>query len=223
MLKEARIVMPYKVISGVREDHAELRKAIVEAFGGFTVAYGSGGWRNHEGSAILDAVAIYDIAIEAERDASWDQLFHIAMQAGRDLNQEAVYIRYPDGTVCIEPVHGREGLGGLQRPTEANGGIKDRIGEDLKAPAALADKPLGTKRLPQVGEVWRARTGELIAILSQASVLDGGYNTVTLTRGETAINPGRVGLHDLDGKPYGGARGGTSPFDLISFVTRFDR
>lgn len=223
MLKEARIVMPFdKDGLSPRYQHSNLRNSLVAAFGGFTVSYG-GGWRNDKGETVTDAIAIYDIALEADRDSTWDWLFQIAMAAGAELKQEAVYIRYPDGTVCIEPVKSREGLGGLQRPTEANGGVKTVPPQLDDTPRDMTGQPLGTKRLPQVGEVWRARTGELIAILSQASVLDGGYNTVTLSKGETAINPGRTGLHDLDGKPYGGARGGTSPFDLVTFVTRFDR
>lgn len=78
------------------------------------------------------------------------------------------------------------------------------------------------RRLPQVGDIWRTRSNALVAILKQASVLDGGFDTISLTKGDTAIHPGRPMLHDLDGKLYGGSKGEPRPFDLAAFVTRFD-
>lgn len=81
---------------------------------------------------------------------------------------------------------------------------------------------LGTKRLPQVGEVWRSRANVLVAVISQASVLDGGYNAVTLSKGDIAVGPGRTIILDLDGNTYGGSKGEPRPLDLVTFVTRFD-
>lgn len=230
MLKEARIVMP-KVEDGAQH-HIEMQRQLVREFGGYTTFHGNGGWFSAERQKVVDdAVAIYDVAVEADRDASWDKLFQTAMNAGIALGQESVYIRYPDGSVCIEPVRDRQGIGALQPPREApvrhqpesitdrivvQGTVTDKLYEELTGKPFL-------KRLPSPGEVWRNRNGALVAVMSAASVLDGGYNCVTISKSESARSPGHVYVVNLDGHIHrhqqpSDAAGG----DLISFVTRFD-
>lgn len=207
MLKEARIVMPI-IGDGADVDHDKLRNDLLNAFGGYTYTRGAGAWRNSFGQSIIDSVGVYDIALEADRDASWDQLFQIAMAAGRELKQEAVYIRYPDGTVEITKVNDRNELGGLNRPTEDNGGVKT---------------PLGAKRLPQVGEVWRNSVDQLIAVIGPAgnARLDGGYFCSILSRGDSGSNyAGHTYYVDLDGKVLPDKS--SHPRDLKTYVARFD-
>lgn len=101
MLKEARIVMPM-ANDGFEQAHAELRHKLCVAFGGFTAFAGQGCWQP-EGSKmpIYDTVTIYDVAIDSDRDSPYDTLAQIAVEAGRALGQQSVYVRYPNGNVDI--------------------------------------------------------------------------------------------------------------------------
>lgn len=213
MLREARIVMPVKV--DVASEHANMRDEIVRAFGEYTAYWANGVWFG-DGKTVRDQVMVYDIAIEAERDATWDTLFQIAMKAGRALGQEAVYIRYPDGSVCIEPVHGREGLGGLMPPTKENGGVKDAPSVAEAAPQV----PLGGRRLPAVGEIWETSCGDKVAIVRSFNRVIGRFDVVVLSSGPDS--PFGAGLSyevDEDGKVL--TDKSSHPRDLKRFVKDF--
>lgn len=214
MLREARIVMPYD--NDDEDSHAGLRTALLDAFGGYTCTTGVGAWRDDFRRSIIDRVQVYDVAIEAERDATWDTLFQIAMKAGRELDQEAVYIRYPDGSVCIEPVHGREGLGGLMPPTKENGGVKDAPSVAEAAPQV----PLGGRRLPAVGEIWETSCGDKVAIVRSLNRVIGRFDVVVLSSGP--YSPFGAGLSyevDEDGKVL--TDKSSHPRDLKRFVKDF--
>lgn len=86
--------------------------------------------------------------------------------------------------------------------------------------ASDGPRPLGAKRLPAPGEVWRNRNGALVAVMSAASVLDGGYNVVTISKSESARNPGHVYVVNLDGNIFPARTGAGG--DLTAYVTRFD-
>lgn len=211
MLREARIVMPTSTAYDSAPAHKKLVSVLVSTFGHLIV---------HSAEIITsvgplterwDDATVYDVAIEADRDASWDKLFQIAMTAGRELKQESVYIRYPDGHVEIASC--------AIKPTETRNDAADAFAYGAAGTAKRSG--LGAKRLPQVGEVWRNRGGALVAVMSAATVLDGGYNVVTLSKSDTARNPGRVYLVDLDGHVYRDHSG--APGDLVSAVTRFDQ
>lgn len=193
MLKEARIVMPIVIGSSA---HGSMQDALLQAFGGFTSYQGQGQWLDG-GETEYDDVIVYDVAAENNVDAM-SKLRSIAMTAGQALGQKAVYIRFPDGRVEIVEI------------------VKN-LGAERVTPLP------GIKRLPQVGEVWESHCGALIAVMTQASVLDGGYNAVSLTAGDSAVQPGRTILLDMDGKMYGGSKGEPRPFDLKLFVKRFTR
>lgn len=228
MLKEARIVMPFnrKLTAQTNNAvHSQLRAKLVGAFGGYTLTTGSGGWLD-AGQVYQDDVCVYDVAINTNVDAMIE-LRSIATQAGHALGQEAVYTRWPDGRVEIIHLIAPCGIvdfgeGTMPTPvanTHASGGaIPWREAED-KHDAGNSF----LKRLPQVGEVWESHCGALIAVMTQASVLDGGYNAVSLTAGDSAVAPGRNILLDMDGKMYGGSKGDPRPFDLKLFVKRFVR
>ena len=101
MLREARIVMPHGDTYASIMAHNDLRKNLASAFGGFTCFRGEGGWVDVNGNLIRDDVTIYDIAIDNDRDAPFDLLHRFAVEAGRALGQQSVYVRYPNGEVDI--------------------------------------------------------------------------------------------------------------------------
>lgn len=105
-LKEARIVMPLP--EGGRPRHLEMRRQLVEAFGGYTACRGKGGWLDPVTNEVVnDNVIVYDVAIKPGQNV---KLYLIAKQTAEALNQEAVYIRYPDGVVEIVPISQEEAL-----------------------------------------------------------------------------------------------------------------
>jgi hypothetical protein len=259
-MKEARIVMPEN--TGINESvvHTALTQELLEAFGGFTSHRGQGAWLDN-GKTVWDDVVIYDIACDENRDYTYDKLFEIAQRAGRALDQQAVYIRYPDGFVEIANIGETEhhhaldiaareaveatldrdavtadmGDGRSALVSETDRLYKELTGrahgqtvwDDPRVAGAVqatADRMAGIKRVPHVGELWYARTGELVAVMSQASILDGGYNCVTLTKGGTAVNPGRVFVCNLDGQ-FGAATARSyrfsHPLDLVSYHGNF--
>lgn len=197
MLKEARIAMPYDP-QGLtyRYQHDELRRDLIAAFGGVTVTKGEGSWNNEAGH-----VAIYDIAMEAERDATWDKLFQIAMKAGRQLGQKAVYIRYPDGSVEIADV-----------AAFAENSVKRPDAPQI---------PLGAKRTPQVGEIWETSEGAVVAVIKNIIAKPGGGLDVVMLKHGTlgAYRPGTTYEVDLDGKVLPDQS--SHPRDLKRFVKDF--
>lgn len=194
MLREARIILPYDTGDGEadRKAHLYLTEQLVKHFGGFTVHSGQGAWAKDAQTIVYDEVKIYDVAI----DENEFQLFgDVAAAAGEMLNQDSVYIRAPTGNVEIV---------------------------QIKTPTEIAETVLGfppAKRLPQVGDVWEVRCGALVAVLSQASILDGGFNVVSLTRGSTTRQPGMVNVVDLDG--YVLRDHTPAAYDLVAFKRRF--
>ena len=75
-----------------------------------------------------------------------------------------------------------------------------------------------------MGDIWRTVDGTLVAVLSPAAVLDGGFNVATLTSGTQVHRPGFPYLVNLDGG-YGRRVAGDPddhPLTLKRFVKRFD-
>jgi hypothetical protein len=103
MLREARIVMPHFQSVKSHEAHLRLRNMLCEAFGGFTAFDGQGGWRDPSGKVVHDNVTIYDVAMDGSRTngSSYDTLIGIAVDAGRALDQQEVYVRYCNGNVDL--------------------------------------------------------------------------------------------------------------------------
>lgn len=198
MLREARIVMP--VLRGIVSTgaHSRLMSELCAAFGGVTRYQGLGSWKNDNSDQIDDVVNIYDIAMEAERDATWDKMFQIAMKAGRQLGQKAVYIRYPDGSVEIADTRTAAG-----------------------ATIAESKIPLGAKRTPQVGEIWETSEGALVAVIKNIIAKPGGGLDVVMLKQGTlgAYRPGTTYEVDLDGKVLPDQS--SHPRDLKRFVKDF--
>jgi hypothetical protein len=98
MLKEATVILP---------DNAEydahlltFQHELATIFGGYTVTKGEGGWVSPRGDHVRDLVRVYTVAM-ADSEANADVLEEIALRYGRQLGQEAVYIRFPNGNVDI--------------------------------------------------------------------------------------------------------------------------
>ena len=205
MLREARIILPYDTGDGEadRKAHAFMAEQLTKHFGGFTVFSGQGAWAKDEKTIVYDEVKIYDVAAQVQRHPE-DQLRRIAREAGMLLDQDSVYIRYADGKVDIIELR----IAGSEAATQE---------AELSDAADWVAKQ--QKRLPQVGDIWETRCGALVAVLSQASVLDGGFNVVTLTRGQSARQVGIAHVVDLDGCIL---RDKTpAAYDLTRFKSRF--
>lgn len=245
-MREARIVMPEVHAIGAKP-HDALRAALCGAFGGFTMTYGIGGWVDVVGNVIRDNVCIYDVAMEQTRKND-SKLRYIAIEAGKALGQQSVYLRYSSGSTAIisltpatpaaEPRGERDketdelGFPPAELPIDAYDAM-DSLGYigDLSSMRGLsgglqdlgvAVKAVGSKRLPQVGEIWLARDGATrIAVLKQATLLDGGFECVTLTRGATALKEGYPIVVDLDGRYIRGVPQESHPLDLAHYQFNF--
>lgn len=115
-MREARIVMPEVQAVGSKP-HDALRAALCEAFGGFTMTYGVGGWVDDTGAVIRDNVCIYDVAMERTL-ANYGRLRALACEAGRALGQRSVYLRYPSGSTAIISLEPSETA---EKPDDASG------------------------------------------------------------------------------------------------------
>lgn len=213
MLREARIVVAKTDDASSPSTHARVRSQLHGAFKDFLAFH-------------VYAAVVYDVSIEADRDASWDKLFQIAMEAGIALKQDSVYIRYPDGSVEIAKVPPAGGVTwseryATERASEAPSGA---VGAPGLQPGAFNAPPasLGAKRLPQIGEIWRNGVNQLVAVSRTATTIDGGYIAVTLTQGDSGkAGVGTTYIVDLNGFVLPDQS--SHPRDLKTYVTRFDQ
>lgn len=250
-MREARIILPHYATAASVDAHQKLRHALLAAFGGYTVTNGTGAWLDGEKPS-HDNVTIYDVAVHLSK-ANREHVREIAVSAATALGEKAVYVRYPEGNVDIIPlarpkedeavdiddVDLENGpvlvSGGVRFDEEertyyaVNGGRTLHPGFSTYEEARewlkrFQQAPLpGQRRLPNVGEVWEATDGTRVAVLQQASILNGGYNVVTLTVGTHAMRVGFPYVVDLDGK-FGRRNAGDvsgHPLDLRRFVMRF--
>lgn len=72
------------------EVHDELRSALLEAFGGYTVMYGTGGWRDGSGMDHYDNMVVYEVAMDATRE-NFDRFVEIATGFATLFGEQAVY------------------------------------------------------------------------------------------------------------------------------------
>ena len=103
-MREARITMPlvgrYLTTERSERVHALLSIRIAKRFGGYTATKGYGGWIDAHGNMIEEGVMVYDIAATPDEAADRD-VRELAEWAGRELKQEAVYVRTFSGDVEI--------------------------------------------------------------------------------------------------------------------------
>lgn len=210
-MKEARIIMPYTTVltyeggevldAKSHRVHATLKHDLIDAFSGFTRTEGEGGWLGVHGNAMIDQVAIYDIACDEKLDETYAMLFEIALNAGRALDQQSVYIRYPDGVVEIADTKTKVGYPSKRKPANDAG-----------------ERVVGTKRTPKVGDVWVTRCSSIVEVKSEASILDGGFNCEVTARVSGPHPAGTRFICNLDGQ-YGTTRhrDDEHPYDLVKF------
>lgn len=211
-MKEARIIMP---ITPNLSAHVTMQRSLLDTFGGYTLTQGLGAWKDESGTLVKDQVMIYDIACDENRDRVYDQLFEIAMKAGRALGQKAVYIRYPAGKVEIADCD--QMFAGRAQPYKREH-TPAEIAGTIQPPA---HEPLGTKRTPEVGDVWKTHSGATVAVLDVATRLDGGFKVVILSAGETHHKLADLYTVDFDGRFIMMREHYNHPLDLVSFVTKF--
>jgi hypothetical protein len=177
MLKEARIVMPHGDKASSITAHNTLRQRLAEAFGGFTCYRGEGGWVDRNGCLIRDDVTIYDIAIDDDRDAPYELIARFAIEAGKALDQEAVYVRYPNGEVEIIDI-------------KVIGKVEEKRND-------MADALLyGMSPLAQAGE-GLSKSERLLDALVQQAVERGAVVSLDLER-FADVGDGRAVIHEPD-------------------------
>lgn len=103
-MKEARITMPlvgdFMTSEASERAHRLFSIRVAKRFGGYTATKGYGGWVDASGNLIEEAVTVYDIAATPDEAADAD-LVELAEWFGRELRQEAVYVRSFAGEVSI--------------------------------------------------------------------------------------------------------------------------
>ena len=200
MLSEARIVMPHFNTALSDATHNTLRRQLAASFGGFTCFRGEGGWVDPDGNLIHDDVTIYDIAIDADRDAPFELLHRFAVEAGRALEQDSVYIRYPNNIVEIAKVEpavavdaGKQQrlLDALARQHAETGdifGIGGGVVADMGDGRSAAELPM-----PRPGELWENRAGDHVFVGKRCTIAGGGWYA-------TEVRSGFEYVVDLNGR-----------------------
>lgn len=107
-MREGRIILPTRDNAGVLIDKAHLliKRRLATEFGGYTSTGINGGWLDPRTAVLHEEPGIaYDVAMDEDASAS-----HTLLELARDVlplaNQEAVYVRYPNGEVeIVEAAH----------------------------------------------------------------------------------------------------------------------
>ena len=99
-MREACIILPIADNEGNGLDnvHSELKRDLCAWFGGCTVTKGDGAWLNSQGKLYQEPVAIYTVAMEPS-EANRFKLWDLARRLATDARQQAIYVRYADGSV----------------------------------------------------------------------------------------------------------------------------
>lgn len=195
-MRELRIVMPLAAhIDGHMQAHVELEIELCRLAGGCTAYRGTGSWVDN-GQLVREEVIIYDVAIYTDNATSLAaKALLLAVAAGQALQQKAIYFRDAGNDVRIVE------LGANAAPA---------------APAAQAAPavPLGTKRVPEPGEVWKMRDGRTVAVIRL--VKDGVTSYPMQCR---AIETGADVYLTDDGRAHHDRT--ESALDLMTFVSRW--
>jgi hypothetical protein len=230
-MREARIIFPTEPLA---RERTRFEHDLVSAFGGFTRTIGDGGWAGDDGKTVYETVSIYDIAMRDEFQ-DFGPLKNMAVEYGRRLEQEAVYVRYPSGDVEIIPLKAESKPAASPAPAAAPYDPADLLNpaekaflDRVKDPQGVRrDRtagerqamPLGTKRLPKAGEAWTTSIGGVAVVTHRSSVLDGGYNCVVVRAAGDYASPGWTFSVNLDGKVL--RDHSAHPLDLVRFLTTF--
>lgn len=188
--REARLILP-RIVAGmnihkVADIHQSLRRELCRTFGGYTVFAADGGWIDEDSNGRLehDEHWAYDIAMPDETSKG-AALGVLAIKYGRLLEQQAVYVRKADGRVSILST---AGAGAADKPMTRDATDK-------------AERILGTKRLPKVGEVWATRSGGYVAVVEATSSMVAADDLfcVLIERGRMGVAVGYTYTVTCDG------------------------
>lgn len=98
-MREASFILP--LTDGPCWAHATAEDTLMRHFGGFSVAQVSGAWRDGPGGEIIRDTSIeYRIAAEWT-DEKRNTFIGVALAAGREARQDAIYIKMDTGRVLI--------------------------------------------------------------------------------------------------------------------------
>lgn len=99
-MKEARLIVPVHYNDGTEANgpNVMVQDWLVGVFGGFTLTEGKGGWRDPKGNTVTEPVNVYDVAM-ADNAEAISHLFEIARKVKNVMEQQAVYVRLPNGLV----------------------------------------------------------------------------------------------------------------------------
>lgn len=108
-MREACIILP-KLATGVgvgerQRTVAWLISRLVDEFGGVTITEGHGWWKAPDGIVTAERVELFTVAVpwqfRHDAETAPKTIRNLALQAGEDLLETAVYVRYPNGDVQI--------------------------------------------------------------------------------------------------------------------------
>lgn len=200
ILREARIIMPRGPAEPGLNAHEKLTTALIDLAGGVTITPNAGGaWRAPGGADVVEDVLIYDVAIADDQNT---ELARIALEAGRALGQEAVYVRYSHGVVAILDVAKAE--------------------EELARGGAIpAEKVKKHPADASVGDIWKTRDGSVVAIFHCDGATEHVNTCVLLRRGSevAACSGARIAYEGRLGGRY--SSNTEHPLNLVEFVSKF--
>jgi len=101
-MTEARIILPDPVMGRSVTVHRELRRSLIESFGGVTLWGVQGAWIDAAGDVVEDQSICYLVAGDWNRPGARNRIIDLALRAGVALDQDCVYLSI-NGEVQLLP------------------------------------------------------------------------------------------------------------------------
>ena len=102
---QVRLIVPNPPTYDVPHDRVQAYgEAIADIAGGFTAMQGTGGWKDDNGTLIVESVTVFDCTMPDEPSTPYSaetglpQFRQLAKRIARELNQDCVYLSF-DGQV----------------------------------------------------------------------------------------------------------------------------
>jgi hypothetical protein len=96
-LREVRMIVPYT--APLNADRW-LKDRLLDHFGGYTCFHVVGGWRSPEGADHSEGGVAYDVAVPDRPESDW-LLLEVVNGLFERSEEQAVYVRMRDGTICV--------------------------------------------------------------------------------------------------------------------------
>jgi len=107
MLREAKIIVPAatstmrpRAIARYPATMRGVETKLVAFFGGFTATPSFGSWRNDSGELVSEPVTVFTVACE-DQSKNYGILRAIALYIREKLEQDCVYVKFPNGEVTL--------------------------------------------------------------------------------------------------------------------------